>query len=93
MQETEKMFDVICMEFQRSADEGEDGGNTSHTSHTTTDESREDESSEAEVQQLLNDHPQFDDDIHETMQEEAIQPDNRDSDNGTDTKIQLLAGR
>ena len=47
-----------CMKLQRSAEEGEDGGNASkeHTSNTTTDASSEDESSEAEVQQLLNDH-------------------------------------
>ena len=51
--ERAKMVDVMCIEFQRSTEEGEKGGNASneHTSTTTTtDASSEDESSAAEVQ-------------------------------------------
>ena len=56
MRETAKMVNVMCMEFKRSAEKGADGDNASneHTS-TTTDASNEDESSAAEVQQLLID--------------------------------------
>ena len=96
MQETEKMVDVICMEFQHSAEEGEDSSNASkeHSSTTTIpDASSKDESSEAEVQQLLNDQQQFEDDIHEAMQEEATQQDDDDSDHGTDTEVPPLAER
>ena len=69
------MVDVMCMEFQRSAEKGADGGNTSkeHTSITTTDASSEDESNAVEVLQLLIDHQQFEDDAHEAMQEETTQ--------------------
>ena len=97
MCETEKIVDVICMEIQRSEEEGEAGSNASkeHTSTTiaTIDASSEDESSEAEVQQLLNDHQRFEDDIHEAMQEEAIQQDYCGSDKGTDIEIPPLAER
>ena len=54
MQEIAKMVNFMCMEFQCSAGEGADDGNASneHTS-TTIDTSNEDESSAAEMQQLL----------------------------------------
>ena len=54
VRETAKMVDIMCMEFQRSAEEGADNGNTlnEHTS-TTIDASNEDESSATEMQQLL----------------------------------------
>ena len=65
MQAPEKSIDVVCMESQRGEEAGDESSNTSkeHTSTTTADAYVEDESSEAEVQQLLYDYQCFVDDI------------------------------
>ena len=93
MRETAKMVDVICMEFQRSAEEGAAGSNTYEHTSTITDTSNEDENSAAEVQQLLIDHQKFEDEAQEARQEESVEQDDGNSDSGTYTDLPSLVGR
>ena len=74
MRGTAKTVDVICMDIQRCAEVGEDNSNTSkeRTSTTTIDAYSEDESSEAEVQQLLCDLRCFEEEIQAAIHDKEF---------------------
>ena len=55
MRETDRMLDVLLIEFQRGVDVGEDGSKALREHISTTNASSEDESSAAEAQQISND--------------------------------------
>ena len=90
----DKLNDIACIEIQREVEDqiqaqqvntGNRTTTNEQTSTATVDAYKEDESSEAEVQQLLYDHQCFEHDIQEAIQEDENQHDASDCDRDTDT--------
>ena len=98
----DKLNDIACIEIQREVEDqiqaqqvntGNRTTTNEQTSTATVDAYKEDESSEAEVQQLLYDHQCFEDDIQEAMQEDKDQHDDSNSDRDTDTEMPILVAQ
>ena len=92
MRKTAKTVDVICMDIQRSTEAGEENSKTSkaRTSTTTTTSAAysDDESSEAEVQQLRWDHRCLEEEMKAVIRDEDSDDidevkQNRESEYGT----------
>ena len=90
----DKLNDLICIEIQREVEDQIQAQQIDTGNRTTTNEQTwtttasaygKDESSEAEVQQLLYDHQCFEHDIQEAIQEDENQHDASDCDRDTDT--------
>ena len=92
--QTEKIIDGILMKVHRKPEgEGEDGNEQSREQTLTKiGVSNEDETSAAEVEQLLIDHKQFEHGVQEDGQQESSQHNKNNTEYSMDADLPPLVG-